>query len=85
VEELRDTQLIARVSGALNAALKAYAASLSVEFGVPVTAAAAARRLLVAGLEANGFPVGPDTRPKPKRGRPLKKKAAPAKRKAAKR
>jgi hypothetical protein len=72
-----DAQIVLRVPKALADQLKAYADKLSREFGVPVSQASAARRLLSDGLNDVGFHVPaaePDEafgsrKPKPRRAK----------------
>jgi CO dehydrogenase/acetyl-CoA synthase epsilon subunit len=77
----KDAQLVMRISTAMAERLKEYATKLATEFNVPVTTAAAARRLLAEGLEQAGFKVeqaqleSPDAPAKSKRGRPTKRAA----------
>lgn len=52
----QDTQLVTRVPKDLADRLKTYADHLSADFGVPVSVAAAVRRLLVKGLDDAGIP-----------------------------
>lgn len=53
-----DAQIVIRVPQGMADQLKEYAAKLSREFGVPVSIAAATRRLIVDGLERAGFAAG---------------------------
>jgi hypothetical protein len=54
----QDAQLVVRVPQQMADQLKEYATKLSREYGVPVSQAAAARRLLADGLGRAGFDVG---------------------------
>jgi hypothetical protein len=72
-----DAQIVIRVPQEMADQLKEYAAKLSRDFGVPVSLAAATRRLLSDGLERAGYAAvddaaapeadGPAKRRKPKR------------------
>jgi len=53
----QDAQIVMRVPQVMADQLKEYAARLSREFGVPVSLAAAARRLLADGLDRAGLRV----------------------------
>jgi hypothetical protein len=50
-----DAQIVIRVPQDMADQLKEYSAKLSRDFGVPVSLAAATRRLLAEGLERAGF------------------------------
>lgn len=52
----QDTQLVTRVPTVMAERLKAYADKLESDFGVPVSVAAAVRRLLNDGLDRAGIP-----------------------------
>jgi hypothetical protein len=60
-----DKQIVWRLPENLVAALNAYAEKLSREFGVPVSQAAAGRRLLADGLGRAGFHVSESEDPSP--------------------
>jgi hypothetical protein len=51
----QDAQIVIRVPQEMADQLKEYAAKLSKDFGVPVSQAAAVRRLLAEGLDRAGF------------------------------
>lgn len=51
----QDAQIVIRVPQEMADQLKEYATKLSKDFGVPVSQAAAVRRLLAEGLERAGF------------------------------
>jgi hypothetical protein len=61
-----DTQIVIRVPQAMAEGIKAYAEQLSAEVGVPVSVAAATRKLLSDALASVGH--GDTESSKPKRG-----------------
>jgi hypothetical protein len=75
----KDAQLVLRLPLELHERLKGYATRLSDELELPVTIAAAARRLLHEGLTSAGLPRAdasaepPPAQPKRGRGRPPKR------------
>lgn len=54
----KDSQLSIRLSSAVHQALREYAERLGADTGLPVTPSVAARKLLIAALEAEGFDFG---------------------------
>lgn len=57
----QDVQFAARIPQDMADRLKAYAEKLEADFGVPVSVAAAARRLLTEGLDRAGIPKADDS------------------------
>jgi hypothetical protein len=74
----QDAQIVMRVPQVMADQLKEYATNLSRDFGVPVSLAAAVRRLLAEGLERAGMASSPTEAPEepPTRKRPAKRKVS---------